>query len=155
VTALFRKVIDAYAGLGMGTRVALVLGIAAVTTAGGILVLLRMPVDHFQDRPEPRPQWREHPVTRVVYLVLKNLLGLVILPLGVVMSLPLVPGPGLVFLLLGLSLLDFPGKRALERRLVRNPFVLRLLNKTRARFGKPPFVVEDSVLDDPKPVDPA
>ena len=53
------------------------------------------------------------------------------------MSLPLVPGPGLVFILLGLSLLDFPGKRALQRRVVTRPFVLRVLNKTRTRFGPP------------------
>jgi hypothetical protein len=141
VTELFRKVIVVYDGLGMGTRVGLVAGIAAVTTAGGILVLLRMPPDRFQDRPAPPPRWK-HPVTRVVFLVAKNVLGLIMLPLGIVMSLPLVPGPGLVFILLGLSLLNFPGKRKLERRLVRHPLVLRVLNRTRARFGKAPFVID-------------
>jgi hypothetical protein len=149
VTELVHKIIDAYAGLGTWTQVGLVVGIAAVTTAGGMLVLVRMPADHFCDRRPGAvdPRWRRHPVTRVVFKVAKNLLGLVILPLGIIMSLPLVPGPGLVFLLLGLSLLDFPGKRALERRLVRHPLVLRVLNQTRARFGRPPFVVD---ADEPK-----
>ena len=81
-------------------------------------------------------------MVRWTLLVLKNALGLVVLPLGIFMSLPLVPGPGLVFVLLGLSLLDFPGKRRLERKLVGRPSVIRFLNDLRANFGKPPFVVE-------------
>ena len=76
---------------------------------------------------------------RIGFLVLKNLLGLIMLPLGIIMSLPLVPGPGLVFMLLGLSLLNFPGKRKAERALIRRPSVTRVLTKMRARFGKPPF----------------
>ena len=47
-----------------------------------------------------------------------------------------------MFVLLGLSLLDFPGKRRLERKLVSRPSVMRFLNDLRASFGKPPFVVE-------------
>jgi hypothetical protein len=58
------------------------------------------------------------------------------------MSMPMVPGPGLVFLLLGISLLDFPGKKKLERQLVRRPSVMRFLNDLRGSFGKAPFVVE-------------
>jgi hypothetical protein len=58
------------------------------------------------------------------------------------MALPLVPGPGLVFILIGLSLLDFPGKRSLERRLLAVPTVLRFLNEVRQRFRRPPLLIE-------------
>ena len=107
-------------------------------------MLVRLPADHFIHRPDPTSYvgWRRHRPLRIAVLILKNLLGLVVLPLGIIMSLPLVPGPGLVFVLLGLSLLDFPGKRALERALIRRPTVTRILTRMRARFGKPPFEVD-------------
>jgi len=64
--------------------------------------------------------------------------------LGFVMALPLVPGPGLVFMLLGLSLLDFPGKRNAERRILAVPAVIRFLNDVRARFGRAPLALDDA-----------
>ena len=144
VAELFRKVIGWYGELGLEMRVALIGFIAVATTAGGIAVVVRLPADHFLHRPDPSSYtgWRRHRALRIAFLVGKNLLGYLVLPLGIIMSLPLVPGPGLVFVLLGLSLLDFPGKRALERALIRRPTVTRVLTKMRARFGKPPFEVE-------------
>lgn len=140
---LLRRVSEGYTAIPWVLRVAIILAIAVVTTAGGIWVLLRLPVDHFQPGPHTRLPVR-NPVARIALLIAKNLLGIVVLPLGIIMSVPLVPGPGLVFVILGLSLLDFPGKRALERRIVRRPFVQRVLNQTRARFGRPPFVIDDA-----------
>jgi hypothetical protein len=63
------------------------------------------------------------------------------------MALPLVPGPGVLFILLGLGFIDFPGKRSLERRLLRQPHVLSSVNKMRGRFGKPPILTEDPVVN--------
>ena len=81
---------------------------------------------------------------RWTVLGVKNLVGLLVLPLGVLMALPLVPGPGLVFILIGLSLLDFPGTRSLERRLLAVPAVGRFLNEVRHRFNRPPVGVDAS-----------
>jgi hypothetical protein len=144
VAEIFRKVIAWYGGLGMGVRVALIGFIAVATTIGGIAVVVQLPADHFLHPPDPSSYtgWRQHRALRIGWKILKNLLGLFVLPLGIVMSLPLVPGPGLVFVLLGLSLLDFPGKRALERALIRRPTVTRILTQMRARYGKPPFEVD-------------
>jgi hypothetical protein len=142
VPELYRRVIDAYSGLSLGAKVALIGIIALVTTAAGMAVIVKLPAEHFLRKPPPNSWWRRHRIVRWTLLVLKNLLGLVVLPLGIFMSLPLVPGPGLVFVVLGLSLLDFPGKRVLERKLVRRPSVMRFLNDLRASFGKAPFVVE-------------
>jgi hypothetical protein len=145
VTEFFRNIAEAYGGLGVTLRIVIIVVIAVVTSVAGVAVLVRLPSNHFLDRTAPPPLtiWRRHPALRITLLVLKNLLGIVVLPLGIVMSLPLVPGPGLVFILLGLSLLDFPGKRALERSLIRRPFVLRMLNNMRFKFGRPPFEVPD------------
>ncbi len=49
------------------------------------------------------------------------------------------PGQGLLTLLIGLLLLNFPGKYRLERWLVRRPGVLRTLNWVRRRRGQEHF----------------
>ena len=62
--------------------------------------------------------------------------------LGIVLSLPGVPGQGILTILLGIMLLDFPGRRKLEHKLVSRPQVLKTINKLRHRFGKPPLVLD-------------
>jgi hypothetical protein len=47
------------------------------------------------------------------------------------------PGQGLLTILMGLALTNFPGKYTLERRLVRLPSVAGGLNRIRALAGKP------------------
>jgi hypothetical protein len=76
-------------------------------------------------------------------LVLKNLLGAFLVLFGVVMSLPGVPGQGVLTILLGVMLLDFPGKRQLELKLVSRPKVLRTVNGIRRRFDRPPLVLDE------------
>jgi hypothetical protein len=58
------------------------------------------------------------------------------------MSLPGVPGQGILTILLGLMLLDLPGKRAWEQKLVKRPKVLQTINQLRGKFGKPPLVLD-------------
>jgi hypothetical protein len=59
--------------------------------------------------------------------------------LGIVLSLPGVPGQGLLTVLLGLMLLDFPGRRRLEQKLLSRPSIVNAINHLRARFGKEPL----------------
>ena len=61
--------------------------------------------------------------------------------LGVLMAMPGVPGPGILTLLIGIMLLDFPGKRRLERRLISRSKVLETINRLPRRCGKPPLVL--------------
>jgi hypothetical protein len=51
----------------------------------------------------------------------------------------LTPGQGLLTLLTGLLLMDFPGKYAMERWLIGHPLMLRAINRLRARYGYPPL----------------
>jgi hypothetical protein len=46
-------------------------------------------------------------------------------------------------ILLGIMLLDFPGKRSLEARIVSRPRVFRAINALRARFDKPPLLLDE------------
>lgn len=106
---------------------------------GGGWAVVRMPSDYFH-RPERRPSFaKPRSAVRVALIVLKNLLGGVLVVVGVILSLPLIPGPGVVTILVGLSLMDFPVKRKLERWLVSRRVVLTPLNRLRARFGREPL----------------
>jgi len=75
-------------------------------------------------------------------MVLKNLLGVFLIILGIVLSLPGVPGQGILTILLGLIMLDVPGKRPIEARIIQRPAVLAVVNNLRARYGKPPLVMD-------------
>lgn len=131
---------EGYSGLGWW-----VLGLSLLTFVGSLvgipLLIVRMPADYFL-RPEPTPDtWpARHPAVRLVVLVAKNLLGLVLVIAGILML--LLPGQGILAILLGLALLDLPGKRALERRLIRSPAILPAVNAIRAKAGQPPLRVE-------------
>ena len=100
-------------------------------------ILVRIPANYFrEDRAEPFWSGR-HPLIRLIGVIAKNLLGLVLVALGIVMSIPGVPGQGILTILLGIMLLDFPGRQKFERKIVSQPRVLKNVNKLRERFGKP------------------
>ena len=118
-------------------------GLSALLLVVGLLVaalfVVRMPADYFVQRvPAPTADGRRAAV-RWLRRVTKNIFGIVLLVAGVLMSLPLVPGPGLLLILIGVSLTDFPGKRALELRIVRNPLVFRPVNGLRTTCGRRPL----------------
>jgi hypothetical protein len=141
VIDLYRRLLHSFGGLGLVSNVLIAVGAFLVTTAAAVGIVVWMPADHFSRPPGEDSAARRHPVLRWTLIILKNAAGILILPLGVLMALPLIPGPGLVFILVGLSLLDFPGKRSLERRLLAVPTVHRFLNRVRERFGRPPLVI--------------
>ncbi|WP_437743860.1 hypothetical protein WME73_01865 [Sorangium sp. So ce302] len=112
-------------------------GMALVT-----VVLVRLPEDYLERQEEApflegRPAW-----VRVAARVGKNLLGVMAVTLGILLSLPGVPGPGALVILIGVMLLDIPGKRRLERRLLGAPRVRAVADRVRARFGRPPLRVQ-------------
>lgn len=75
-------------------------------------------------------------------VVLKNILGAFLVILGVLLSLPGVPGQGVLTILLGLIMLDIPGKRPLEAKIIQRPAVLAAINRLRAKYGKPPLIMD-------------
>ena len=118
--------------------VTFVLSLAVVT-----LVLVKLPANYFHSSHDREFLVHRHPVLRALGIFAKNLLGLVLVGAGIVMSLPGVPGQGVLTILLGVMLLDFPGKRSLEGRIVSRPRVFRAINALRARFDKPPLLLDE------------
>lgn len=103
--------------------------------------LIAIPADYFTREHQPLERWQHsHPALRWTLLVGKNALGALLIFLGLVMV--FTPGQGILTLLLGISLLDFPGKKALEKRIMQRPAVAHLINAMRARAGKPPLQFE-------------
>ncbi len=117
-------------GLGIFSAISMLLGALLVP-----VWLARLPADHFktQRRLGDRP-WT---VRRVIGHVLLNLLGAVLVTAGVVML--VLPGQGVLTILLGLGLLEFPGKHRIEGWIVRRRPVRTALDWLRRRRGAEPF----------------
>ena len=98
-------------------------------------LLARIPTDYFVTP----PALTRCGSTRWLGRIAKNLLGVILLLLGIAML--VLPGQGLLTILAALILLDFPGKRRLERWFVMKPRLLGALNSLRARAGCPPIHV--------------
>jgi len=127
---------------GLWWGVALSLAAAVVSFAAVVAIVVSWPADRFKGEHDTRPIVRRPLVLHVLALVAKNVAGVLLVALGLAMALPGVPGQGLLTALIGLSLVSFPGKRRLERRLIRRPLVLRNVNRLRHRFHRPPLELE-------------
>jgi hypothetical protein len=105
-------------------------------------ILIRLPKEYFHDD-HPRT-WMEdhHPILRHVGLAIKNVVGTIFLVAGFAML--FLPGQGLLPMVIGISLIAFPGKRKLEKRLVSQPTIFQAINALREKFGKPPFILSDT-----------
>jgi hypothetical protein len=69
--------------------------------------------------------------------VLRNLLGGALVVAGIAML--VLPGQGILTILIGLLLMDFPGKRRGEIYLLRKRTVARAVNWIRSRAKQPPL----------------
>ena len=105
------------------------------------VILVKLPKDHFAKNRKTKFWDGPNPALHAAKVIGKNLLGVILVALGVVLSLPGVPGQGLLTILLGVMLLDFPGRERLEQKLLSKPSIVNTINKLRGRFGKPPLVL--------------
>ena len=102
-------------------------------------LLTWMPADYFLKDPQQREEdWvGRHPVVRITVRVLKNLVGAVFVLCGIAML--VLPGQGILTILLGVVLLDFPGKRRLEVALLRVNSVHRAVDWLRRKGNREPL----------------
>lgn len=116
-----------------GVEIALV--VASVAMFVGSLVaipwlLRRMPADHFVRPPAPTPLWKT---------VARNTIGAMLVAMGVLML--VLPGQGIIAILLGLSIMDLEVKHRIVRRLLCQEKIQHAVQKIRAKAGKPPLVI--------------
>jgi hypothetical protein len=105
-------------------------------------ILVKLPADYFKRNRTTQFWAGPNPAANAALVIGKNILGVFLILLGIALSLPGVPGQGLLTVLLGVMLLDFPGKTTLERKLLGRPEIQRTINKLRAKFQKPPLELE-------------
>lgn len=121
------------------------LGVFSAATFVGSLILIpilcvRMGEDYFMpQRDKDVTLAGRHPVIRWTGLVLKNVIGLLLVAAGLAML--FLPGQGVLTTIIGIMMLNFPGKRRLELRLIRIPGVLRAINYLRNRAKHPPLLL--------------
>jgi len=102
-------------------------------------ILVKLPADHFSKSRKTKFWDGPRPWLRAAGIIGKNIGGLLLVALGIVLSLPGVPGQGLLTILLGIMFMDFPGKDRLEQKLLSRPSIVNAINGLRGRFGKPPL----------------
>ena len=103
-------------------------------------LILALPPRYFV---EDHKLWSgRHPLIRLLGIVGKNLLGVLLIVLGVLLSVPGIPGQGFLTIAIGVVLLDIPAKQRLVRAVVRRKGVLRSINLFRAWFGRAPLVAD-------------
>jgi hypothetical protein len=103
-------------------------------------ILIRLPPDYFKNHHHKPWFANHHPVIRILGLVIKNIAGILFLLAGIAML--VLPGQGLLTMLLGFLFIDFPGKHRLEQKLIQHPQVLKAINALREKANKPPFTFD-------------
>lgn len=105
-----------------------------------VLVIVKLPANYFSSDYSlgfirGKPLW-----IRWGAIILKNLIGAFLIGIGVLMILG--PGPGLLTILLGLIMIDIPGKRPLEASIIKRPAILSAVNNLRSRYKKTPLIID-------------
>jgi hypothetical protein len=119
--------------------------LSVVTFVGSLLavpwLVVRIPRDYFAPGATRRLPWADrHPALRLALAIGKNVLGLAFVAAGIVML--VLPGQGILTIVVGIVLLDFPGKQRLLQWIVVQPPVLDSINWLRRRSGREPLIVE-------------
>lgn len=113
-------------------------------------LVARIPTDYFLQCSERGNEFRlEHPVASIMWRLLKNLSGGALLLAGVAML--ILPGQGLLTILLGIMLIDFPGKRRLELLIIRRPSISRVVSWIRRRSGRDELKFPESITESKTP----
>ena len=101
-------------------------------------VVARIPADYLvNDQVSRALSERSNPLRRLVLLILKNIFGWLLILAGIVML--IAPGQGLLTVFVGLTLINFPGKRRFLRALLRRPSIYRVANWIRAKCHVAPM----------------
>ncbi len=114
---------------------------AVVFVASMILVpviLVKLPADFFLK--EKREKKAQRKKSSTALKIARNIAGGILILLGLAML--VLPGQGLLVILLGIVLTDFPGKYRIERWIISRKKILSTANWLRQKFNKPPLKVE-------------
>ena len=108
-----------------------------LTVLAVILVIIRIPENYFIRDRRPADTITRHWFVHGTVVVLKNAGGVICILVG--LALLVLPGQGLLLILVGLMLTNFPHKYEIEQRIVGRRSIERIVNWIRRRAGRPPL----------------
>ena len=109
-----------------------------VSFAAMPLIVARIPEDYFTHHARHRMRRNDHHIISLLLLAcVKNVMGAILVLAGVVML--FTPGQGLLAILLGLMIMNYPGKYQFEGWIISRPLIFDAVNRLRARAGKAPL----------------
>ncbi len=101
-------------------------------------LVARIPVDYFSHhKRHAMADASHHVVIGWLLACLKNLFGTVLVLVGIIML--VTPGQGLLSILFGLMIMNYPGKYRLECWIIRQPVIFRTVNGLREKLDQPPL----------------
>lgn len=108
------------------------------TLAAIPVVVVRLPADYLvYSRRRSISREKHHMSIFILLVACKNLLGILLIVLGVIML--ITPGQGLLAILTGISVSNLPGKYRLERWLIIRGPIWKTVGYLRQRAGAPPM----------------
>ena len=125
--------------ISIGSGLGLLIGANAIPS-----IVIQMPDDSFSIAKRQNSLDRKPAMVRVPLLILKNLLALVLILLGIAML--VLPGQGILSILLGVMLADFPGKLKLQQWILARPKIMESLNWLRRKFRRRPLLTPSRKL---------
>ena len=120
----------------------LLFAIIGMVASYGLIVIgmIKIPADYFSPNYVQEIGSDKHFSVRWAAFIIKNTIGFLLIIAGAVMI--FTPGPGVPTILLGLIMMDIPGKRPLEAKLIQRQMVLSAVNDLRAKYNKPPLIMD-------------
>lgn len=104
-------------------------------------IVIKIPENYFHQKYRVQVSKKSsHPLFAQLLAGLKNIAGFIFVVLGILML--VLPGQGILTILMGIFIMNFPGKYKLERKIVALPRVLKSLNWIRSKANKPPLMIE-------------
>lgn len=120
--------------LGIVSTLCFVLSLIAIP-----IVIKRLPVDYFVK--SPFSHCHSPPSLQRLFLnTCKNIAGLVLILAGLIML--ITPGQGLLTIIVGVLICDFPGKLVFEKWLITQPIVKQSLNWIRRKQKLADFIID-------------
>ncbi len=103
-------------------------------------MVIKIPSDYFSHPKRQKYLWDNHLViVRLVFLLLKNVLGVIFVIGGIAML--VLPGQGMLMIIVGLLFMDFPYKYKVEIWILKHTVILKYINKLRAKAKQSPLEI--------------
>jgi hypothetical protein len=131
---LSENLVDIFFLLGISSVVILVISALSIG-----YFIKKIPHDYLLDDKRGISEYKnKNPIFWIITLALKNIIGYCLILGGILML--VLPGQGLLTILVGLMLSDYPGKFKLEKKIIKTNLILKTINWYRTKSNIPPLI---------------